>query len=135
MKDNDESMPEADDFPDFDKYINSEVLLPRDGEHMKAARVVSRAKDDQCKAKGSQNDNPMLDARIYDVMFPDGAVQQYAANAIAEDMYTQVDLEGYQHMMMDCIIDHKSDSKAVKKEDTFVTSHNGNKTRRHTTKG
>jgi hypothetical protein len=37
----------------------------------------------------------MLDIRIYDVMFPDGVVQQYAANIIAENIYSQVDSDGH----------------------------------------
>ena len=36
----------------------------------------------------------MLDTRIYDVLFPDGAVRQYSANSIVENMYSQVDQEG-----------------------------------------
>ena len=32
-------------FNDYDKYINAEVLLPVDGEHMGSAKVVSRDKD------------------------------------------------------------------------------------------
>ena len=35
----------------------------------------------------------MLDTRIYDVMFPDGAVRQYSVNSIADNMNSQVDQE------------------------------------------
>ena len=38
-------MPEADDIPDLDKYHNVEVLLPYDGEYLKAAQVVGRSTD------------------------------------------------------------------------------------------
>ena len=34
------TLPEANIIPDLDLYINAEVLLPQDGEHMEAARVV-----------------------------------------------------------------------------------------------
>ena len=129
------SMPEADSFPDYDEYINNEVLLPQDGEYMKAARVIQRTKDDQGKIRGSHNPNPILDTRIYDVMFPDGAIQQYAANIIAENMYNQVDNEGYQHLLLDCITDHRSDGKAIKKDDAYFTTSTGRKHQRKTTKG
>ena len=46
-------MPEADDFNDLETYINSEVLLPQNGEHLKAARVIGIAKD----AKGNEASN------------------------------------------------------------------------------
>jgi hypothetical protein len=38
--------------------------------------------------------NPILDTRVYDVEFPDGRVDKYAANVIAESMFAQVDDEG-----------------------------------------
>ena len=33
-------IPEADDIPDLEMYINHIVLLPQNGEHMLAARVI-----------------------------------------------------------------------------------------------
>ena len=72
-----------------------EVLLPQDGEHTRAAKVVGRSKDDRGNIKGSFNNNLILNTRVYDVMFPDGAVQQYGANVIAENLYEQVDEDGY----------------------------------------
>ena len=32
--------PETDDIADLDLYLNAKVLLPQDGEYMKAARVL-----------------------------------------------------------------------------------------------
>ena len=77
-----------DEVNDYDLYLDSEVLLPKDGEHMQAARVISRARDDAGLVLGRYNSNPILDIRVYDVMFPDGSVQQYAANIIAENLYS-----------------------------------------------
>ena len=131
----DHTMPEADSFLDYDEYINNEVLLPQDGEHMRAAKVIQRTKNEDGKIQGRHSANPILDTRVYDVMFPDGAVQQYAANIIAENMYNQVDSEGYQHMLLDCILDHRSNGKAVSKDDAYITTSTGRKHRRKTTKG
>ncbi len=131
----DHTMPEADSFPDYDEYINNEVLLPRDGEHMMAAKVIQRTKSDDGKIQGSHNRNPILDTRVYDVMFPDGVVQQYAANVIAENIFNMSDSEGQQHMLLDTILDHRTDGKAVLKEDAFITTSTGRKHRRKTTKG
>ena len=62
------------------------MLLPHNGEHMRAARVVDRTNNQDGKLIEDHNLNPILDTGIYDVMFPDGQIQQYAANIIAEHM-------------------------------------------------
>ena len=79
-------MRDVDDYGDFDAYIGAEVLLPQNGYVLKAARVLGRAVDDSGSSIGQYDSNPMLNTKIYDVMFPDGAVQQYAANVIAESL-------------------------------------------------
>ena len=131
----DHTMPDADTFPDYDEYINNDVLLPKDGEHMMAAKVLQRSRDNDGKIQGSHNPNPILDTRIYDVMFPDGAVHQYAANIIAENIYNNVDNEGHQHMLLDCILDHRTDGRAITKDNAFIETSTGRKHRRKTTKG
>ena len=40
----DPSMPEADAISDYDRYIESEVILPRNGKELSSAKVVSRVK-------------------------------------------------------------------------------------------
>ena len=122
---------ETDDIPDLDRYLTAEVLLPQNGSHMQAARVVSRAKDDDGKIIGKYNVNPILDTRVYDVMFPDGAIQQYSANIIAENLYSQVDEEGHRYQLLEGIIMHRKHSQAVSKEDAYDKSGK----RRFTTKG
>ena len=47
------------------------------------------ARDADGNIVGTYDDNPILNTIVYDVEFPDGAVKQYAANVIAENMYTQ----------------------------------------------
>ena len=78
------TMPEADDIADYDKYIEYEVLLPGNGKKMSPAKVVIWVKDKYRKVKGTCNNNPILDTRVCNVIFPDGAVCQYEANIIAE---------------------------------------------------
>ena len=132
-------MPEVDEFNDYDKYINAEVLLPVDGEHMGSAKVMSRAKDTDGIVAGAQNDNPMLDTRVYNVMFPNGAKRQYSANVNAQSMYANVDEDGHQYQLMDEIIEHRKDGTAVAVNDsfTFSTAKNGKSvgSRKMTTKG
>ena len=109
----DSTMPEADDIDGYDRFINAEVLMPRDGEHMHAAKVIGRSVDDDGNMIGKYHDQPYLNTRVYDVMFPDGSVEQFAANNIAMNIYTQVDDEGYRYQLMDDIIDHRKTSAAA----------------------
>lgn len=71
---------------------------------------------------------------MYEVEFSDGQVLEYAANLIAENLYSQVDDEGHHQVMFEEIIDHKSDTSAVLPDDGWTTL-NGKKHRRITTKG
>ena len=129
-------LPEADDVQgNFDLYIDAEVLLPQDGEHLRAARVIQRAKDTGGKQFGTYNQNPMLKTNIYEVIFPDGLVSKYAANIIAENIFSQVDEDRYRYQLLDHIMDHKSNDQAVWPEDAFTVSRNGKRVRRQTTKG
>ena len=71
---------------EFETYLNAEVLLPQNGAHMRSAKVIGRAKDFDGMDIGSYNPNPLLDTRVYEVMFPDGAIEQYASNVIADNI-------------------------------------------------
>lgn len=64
-------------------------------------------------------------------MFPDGSVQQYAANIIAENVYSQVDEEGHRYIMLDEIVDHRKNDDAVEKHDGFVVNSKGRKSRKY----
>ena len=81
------SMLEVDSSDDSDTYIDVEVLLPQNGDVMQAAKVIGRSTDIEGNPIGSYDPNPMLNTRVYDALFPDGAIQQYSANLIAESLY------------------------------------------------
>ena len=130
------ALPEADNIPDsYDVYIDAEVLLPQGRKHLQAARVIGRAKDEHGKLFDTYHQNPMLNTNVYKVMFPDGGTSRYAANIIAENIYSQVNADCHRFQFMDHIMDHKSNGHALKQEDAFTVSQNGNKVRCQTTKG
>lgn len=145
MYDNDENKQEA--VPDIDEivgqneydpenyngYITSQVLLPKEDE-FKVGTVVKRSVDENGKPSGKSNDNPILDTRTYEVEFDDGEVLEYAANVIAENLYSIVDNEGNRHVTMDSIVDHKKNDKALLKYEAFVEL-KGKRVRKVTTKG
>ena len=116
-----DQVPDIDDVTpeDEDYYIGAEVNLPFKGT-MRAGKVKRRARDNEGELTGTSNSNPILDTRQYQVEFPDGDVAEYSANLIAENMFAQCDPEGNQHLLMDAIVDHKADDKAVKFADRFV---------------
>jgi hypothetical protein len=126
-------IPEADNDA-FDTMLNAELQLPH-GDKLQHAKVIRRAKDSAGNAKGSSHDNPYLDTRVYDVVFPDGAIKQYAANIIAENLYSQVDSEGNQFVMMDEVLSHRKLESALEKNKMYVVTSRGNKKLRKTTIG
>eukprot|EP00978_Attheya_sp_CCMP212_P022805 scaffold68594_cov30-Attheya_sp.AAC.1 len=101
---------------------------------MSSGKVIGRKRDKDGVAKGKANTNPILDTRTYQVRFPDGVEAEYAANAIAENMWTQCDPDGNQHVLLESIVDHTKDGHAVKKADQMVVV-NGRSSMKKTTKG
>jgi Reverse transcriptase (RNA-dependent DNA polymerase) len=102
---------------------------------MQTAKVLKRKRDDNNHPIGISNTNPLLDTRVYEVQFPDGTEKEYTANLIAEALYSQVDLEGNQYLLLDEILDHKSDGTAVQLDDMYLPQTGSNSHMRRTTKG
>ena len=92
-------------------------------------------KDKKGGLRGTYHADPTLDTRECEVMFSDGAVKEYSANIIAENLFTQLDQAGQEKLLMCEIIDHKTDGSAVHADDTTLTDKDGRVTQRHTTKG
>jgi hypothetical protein len=128
-------MPELDevDPETYDAYIQAHVQLPV-GDQLSLGTVFRRKRDKDGNPVGRHNNNPILDTRVYEVEFSDGQVLEYAANLIAENMYSEVDDEGHHQVMFDEITNHKSDKSAVLPDDGW-TILNGNKHRRIIPKG
>jgi hypothetical protein len=136
---NDPNVPEADTgfTPDVydDTYLNMELAIPRDGDGPEFAKVTKRLRDHNGLPIGKANNNPLLDTRIYEVEYPDGHKASLAANAIAENMFAQVDDEGNRHVLFQEIVDHRTDGSEVKQQDAFVLTRTGTKRRKETTQG
>ena len=128
--------PDADEEPTpelGDLHLNAKVLLPRrDGKL--TGRVIGRKRDALGNPIGVENANPILDARVHRVEFPDGDVSEHAANVIAENVWSQCDMEGNQNLLLDCFVDCKKDGHAVEFADRHI-AHNGRQTLRKTAKG
>ena len=113
--------------PAFDKIINAAVMI-QNGDEMAMGKVARRSLDADGRTTGSYHDNPFLNTITYNVEFPDGQVEEYGTNIIAENMLTQIDSDGYSLSLMDLIIDHKRDpSQAIPIEDKYITTKSGQK--------
>ena len=136
---NDPELKEADQefTPDAydDTYLNMELALPRDGAEVQFGRVVKRLRDKDGLPIGTANDNPILDTRIYEVEFQDGHRASLAANAIAENLFAQIDDEGNRHVLFEEIVDHRTNGKQVLQQGAFIVNHSGTRRRRETTIG
>ncbi len=64
---------------------------------MMQGTVKPRKRDLDGNPIGCQSDKPILDTRLYDVEFPDGEVAPLTANAIAQAMYTQCNVDGNEY--------------------------------------
>jgi hypothetical protein len=127
--------PDADDidFDAFHNFLPAHVSIPVGGE-LHRGKVVGRKRDTEGKLIGKSNPTPLLDSSVYEVEFEDGNVESYATNQIAEAIYSQVDAEGNQHLLIDEIIDHRKLGDAVSGDDGYI-EHNGRRIPRKTTKG
>jgi len=100
-----------------------------------AARVTKWMKDADRRPIGIANRNLILDSRQYKVEFPDGTTEAYCANTITKNLYSQIDSEGHQFMILKEITNHRSDATAIIKEDGDLMTRSGNKKPKRTTKG
>jgi len=98
-------------------------------------KVIDRKRDIHGNPVSRGHNNPILDTRIYQVEFSDEHVKEFTANTIAECLYSQVDNEGKQYLLIEEIIDWEKDETALEEENKFQVSHNGNIHPRRTTKG
>jgi hypothetical protein len=136
--DADATMPEDDDTPEqevYDQYISAQVMLPR-GDTFDKATVLRRKRDSDGNPIGRTHTNPILDTRVFEVQFSDGHCSEYATNVIAENLYATVDDDGFETLLFHEIVDHRVDrAESLDSNDAWITSFNGNKSRRRTTKG
>jgi hypothetical protein len=98
-------------------------------------RITKRARDENGNPIGRRHNNPIMDTRVYEVEFSDGTTDEFHANVIAENLFSQVDSEGRQYILMKEMSDHKKDETAIAKSDGWIIMPNGRKFRKKTTRG
>jgi hypothetical protein len=86
-----------------------ELAMPRDGDGPDFAKVTQLLRDKDGLPIGKANNNPILDTRMHEVACSDGHKASLAANALAENMFAQVDIEGNRHVLFQEIVDRRTD--------------------------
>jgi hypothetical protein len=86
--------------------------MPTGGEFVQSKAIKWKHNADN-SLMGKRNTNPILDTRKYDVQFPDGSIGTFAANIIAENLYSQVDPEGRSHTIFRDSTNHRCSDKVT----------------------
>ena len=111
-------MTEADaDFTPYvfdDTYLNMWLAIPRYGDGPDFAKVTNRLRDKDGIPIVISHNNPILDTRMFKVEYKDGQIFSLVANAIADNMFAQVDGEGNWYILFQEIFDHGDDGTEVK---------------------
>ena len=115
-------------------YMNMEVAVPQDTDRPDFACLPKRLKDSNGLPIGKANENPIFDTRVYEVEYVDGHKASLTANAIAKNMFAEVEDEGNRHVLFDKIIDHRYTVLSLKQAGAFIVTSSGNRRRRETTK-
>ena len=84
---------------------------------------------------GEASDNPILSTAIYHVESPDGKIEEYTANVIAGNLFSNVDDDGYNFDYLYERIGHRKDEAAISKDKGFIETKFGVKRRVITIKG
>ncbi|GFH50498.1 hypothetical protein CTEN210_06974 [Chaetoceros tenuissimus] len=103
----------------YDKYIGAEISLPNAADNKLMAKVHRKVKSNDLN-EGADH-NPIIDNSVYEVQFSDGSTEEIAANVIAENMLSQVDVEGHHFQILKEISDHKKNWNAISVSEGFHT--------------
>ncbi len=95
-------------FPDLDEEVMPEVgdecvhasVMLLHGRQLMCGTMKARKQDLDGNPIGCQSNNPILDTRLYDVEFPNGEVIPLTANAIAQAMYAQCDVDRNKYLLL-----------------------------------
>ena len=110
-----------------------ELELPINGDQQEFAKVTKRLKYANGLPIGTENQNPILDTRMYKVEYQDGHKASMPANSITQSLFAQVDEEGHRHVLFDEIVNHRTYGKELNQQYAFVTTKSGTQRRRDTT--
>lgn len=118
-----ENVNDLDDPDAYDNLIGATFLLDpvKCPENVATkATVICHKTDHLGNPLGRAHRNPLLDTRQYEVQLEDGTYDSYFANTIAENLFSQCDAEGREFNVVRDIIGHRSDGRALSKDDGYT---------------
>ena len=89
------------------------------------AKVVRRSIDINGNIIGDLDKTPSLNSLVYDVEFPYGSVKKYAANVIAENRLSQVNLNGCHTQELEQIVLYERMGNALSCKNYYITTKRG----------
>jgi hypothetical protein len=119
----------------YDEYVGAQMTFDLGGETGLRGTVIKRAKGEDGNPIGVRNNNPVLDTRRYTVRLMDGSEQEFAANQIAENLYSQVNEYGQHELLFREIVNHRNVPDFKDGTETMPTKHGQNWKLPKTTKG
>ena len=102
---------------------------------MNNVKVVFRYMDYDGNFIGKYDSSHMLNTMEYDVEFPDGCIHKYEANVITDNVYSQVNSEGFSHSILSVILDFSKDTTTVQKGDQYIITKSGQRRMQKSTVG
>jgi hypothetical protein len=66
-----DDVKDKDDIDTYDQYVEAQVRVPI-GDYIRTGKVIRRKRELYGTMKGRANDNSLLEARTYEIEFPDG---------------------------------------------------------------
>jgi hypothetical protein len=63
-----------------------------------------------------------LTLAFYDFEFPDGTISSYAANMLAEALYSQLDADGNCFLLLKEIVDHEKGAEALSYDEARIVN-------------
>ena len=59
---------------------------------------------------------------LHDMQFPDGSIKPYSENLIAENILMQADSDGLHNQLLEGILDHSKEKRAIENKDKYFLS-------------
>ena len=99
------------------------------------SKVIRRYIDMNGNIIGYLDKTQSLNSFVYNVEFPDGAIKQYAANVIAENLLSKVNSSGCHTQELEQIVLHERMGNALSCKDAYITTKRGDRKLRQSTIG
>ena len=89
----------------LDEYIRARILIKIIYALPGLGKFNKRNQDASGNPIGKLDSNPIFDTSIYELEFPDRHIEKFAVNVLADNIFNQADLDGWDTRLIDEEID------------------------------